>query len=159
MLWLKKIKRNCIVYFCSMYIDVVNLIESIAQKVNPTGVFYEGKIADAYLQLESKRFPQIHLYPFTITNVSVNGLDVIPTILIAFLFEDSPHSSNKDRQDIINEADIMQRKFKSWLEYHDVQFDNYKAEPFYKQFNSISSGMFISFSLSIKSDDCKAITV
>ena len=137
-----------------MYIDIVNLLSEIAEEVNPTGTFYHGRVSDANLAIERKPLPQIHLYPFKITHPVTNGVDNVPNILMAFIFQDSPNSSDEDRTEIINQADIMQRKFENWLISRDVQYSNYEAEPFYKQFNGITSGMFIRFQLQVKTNPC-----
>ena len=133
-----------------MYQDTVDLLESIAKAVNPTGTFYHGRVSDANDTITRFPLPQIHLYPFRVqTNIA--SVDVNPNILMAFLFQDSPHSDANDLLDVTNEADILQRRFRAQLVANDINFTNYEAEPFYKQFSGVCSGMFIRFNLQIKS--------
>lgn len=138
-----------------MYIDIVNTLREAAEHVNPKGVFYHGRVSDANLYIESKPLPQIHLYPFRITHPIRNSVDVVPNVLMAFIFQDTPHTSDEDRTDIVNEADRMQRLFENWLIANDITYSNYEAEPFFKQFNGVTSGMFVRFQLQIKTNPCE----
>lgn len=140
-----------------MYIDVVNILKKIANEINPDGTFYEGRVSDANRYLQNEAFPQIHLYPFRITRFdNRRSIDNIPNILMAFLFQDSPSSDDEERREIVNEADELQRKFQALLDAYDITYSNYEAEPFYKQFNGVCSGMFVRFQMQLKSKvDCE----
>jgi hypothetical protein len=138
-----------------MYIDVINILKEIAFEINPRGTFYHGRVSDANLYIEKKPMPQVHLYPFTIQpNGDSFAVDVIPEILIALVFQDSPHTSDEDRNEIINEADIMQRRLRTWLNEKGLVYSNYRAQPYFKEFNGVTSGMFVRFSLTMKADSC-----
>lgn len=132
-----------------MYIDAIAIFKDIAETINPNGTFYHGRIPDANLAIDRKPLPQIHVYPFRVQ--PSGALDSASNIRIAFLFQDSPNSNDEQRNDITNLADTMQRKFKQALGALDVQVSNWEAEPFYKQFSGVTSGMYVRFKLEYKS--------
>ena len=132
-----------------MYTDAIAIFKDIAETINPNGTFYHGRISDANLAIDRKPLPQIHVNPFRIQ--PSGAVDSAPNILIAFLFQDSPNSTDTQRNDITNLADIMQRKFKQALNEQDVQVSNWEAEPFYKKFSGVISGMYVRFKLEYKS--------
>jgi len=139
-----------------MYIDIVTTLKDIADTVNPTGYFYHGRISDANLAIDQKGlFPQIHLYPFKISHPRNNqGLDNCD-ILMAFIMQDSPHTSDEDRTLIIEQADILSRKFELLMQTNDLEYSNFATEPFFKQFSGVTSGMFVRFNLQMKSKICE----
>ena len=55
-----------------MYKDFVEIINEIANEVNPQGTFYHGGDSDAYISDVKNPFPQIHLQPFTISRPEKN---------------------------------------------------------------------------------------
>lgn len=140
-----------------MYKDFVDTIKDIAFEVNPNGTFYHGRVSDANLAIEKQPTPQIHLYPFKVTRPDGNQAIDTYTILLAFIFQDTPHTSDEDRLEIIDNADIMQRRFEQWLIAKNVNYSGYEAEPYFKQFNGITSGMFVRFTAKVKTKivDCE----
>ena len=138
-----------------MYIDVLTLLKRVAKEANYEGSVYHGRVSDANLFIENNLMPQIHIYPFRMQKKpNANGIDFVPNVLLTFIFQDSPSSSDEDREEIINKADIMQTKFRRLLENENVEFSNYEAEPFFKQFSGVTSGMFVRFQLTAKSKSC-----
>jgi hypothetical protein len=134
-----------------MYLDTVDFIKGICQTINPNGTFYHGRVSDANLAIKDNPMPQIHLYPFRVQNPSNMGVDVNPNILMAFLFDGSPHDGADDLLNSTDEADTMQRRFHLALQGSGKIVSNYEAEPFYKQFSGVTNGMFVRFQLQIKS--------
>lgn len=140
-----------------MYKDFVDTIKEIAFDINPNGTFYHGRVSDANLAIEKQSLPQIHLYPFTISRADQNqAVDTIPNVLIALIFQDTPHTNDEERLEIIEQADIMQRRLEQWLISKNVEYTGYQAEPYFKQFNGITSGMFVRFNAKVISTvvDC-----
>ena len=138
-----------------MYIDFINVFKTIADEINPNGTFYHGRVSDANLAIDKQPLPQIHVYPFKVAPINKNyGLDNAPNILLAFIFQDSPNSSDTERDAIINLADTMQRAFRSKLDELSLDYTNYEAEPFFKQFSGVTSGMFVRFNMTLKVTAC-----
>ena len=138
-----------------MYIDFINTFKAIADEINPNGTFYHGRASDANLAIDKLPLPQIHVYPFRVKTVNkLYSLDNAPNIMIAFIFQDSPHSNDTERDAIVNEADIMQRAFRSKMDELELDYTNYEAEPFFKQFSGVTSGLFIRFSMNLKVSAC-----
>ena len=138
-----------------MYIDFINVFKTIADEINPDGTFYHGRVSDANLAIDKLPLPQIHVYPFKVAPINKNyGLDNAPNILLGFIFQDSPNSSDTERDAIINEADIMQRAFRSKLDDLQIDYTRYEAEPFFKQFSGVTSGMFVRFNMTLKVTAC-----
>lgn len=138
-----------------MYIDFINVFKTIADEINPNGTFYHGRVSDANLAIDKLPLPQIHVYPFKVAPINKNyTLDNAPNILLAFIFQDSPNSSDTERDAIINLADTMQRAFRSKLDELDLDYTNYEAEPFFKQFSGVTSGMFVRFNMTLKVTAC-----
>lgn len=138
-----------------MYIDFINTFKAIADEINPNGTFYHGRASDANLAIDKLPLPQIHVYPFRVKTVNkLYSLDNAPNIMIAFIFQDSPHSNDTQRDAIVNEADVMQRAFRSKMDELELDYTNYEAEPFFKQFSGVTSGLFIRFSMNLKVSAC-----
>jgi hypothetical protein len=87
------------------------------------------------------------------------GVDVNPNILMAFLFDGSPHDGADDLLNSTDEADTMQRRFHLALQGSGKIVSNYEAEPFYKQFSGVTNGMFVRFQLQIKSSKVFNLTI
>lgn len=138
-----------------MYIDFINTFKSIADEINPNGTFCSGGWADLNRYINEKPLPQIFAYPFKVAPINKNyALDNASNILLAFVFQDSPHSNDTERDAIINLADTMQRAFRSKLDELDLDYTNYEAEPFFKQFSGVTSGMFVRFNMTLKVTAC-----
>ena len=139
-----------------MYIDVVNLFESISQSVNPLGIFYHGRASDALLKIQNNPLPQIHLYSFEVRrNGDSTAIDIIPEITLALIFQDSPGSSDVEQLAIVNLADTMQRQIQAQLNARDITYSNYSATPYFKEFGGVTTGMFVKMGLQMKTEDCE----
>lgn len=126
------------------YENVVDLIRNIANAVNPTGTFVHARRSDGSLEYAGE-MPQIHLYPFNIRGGDIKETD----LLIAFWEQDSPATSNEEREEIIRQMDVLQRTFIETLDdYETVQITNLRAEPQYRQLAGTLSGYAVTFTLS-----------
>lgn len=132
-----------------MYSDLVDIIRTASNEVNPHGSFYHGRVSDVNLNSPMLPLPQIRLYP--VTMVVNKGVDVVSSCLMSFIFQDSPHEDTDSRLDILYEADILARKFKTKLEDNDVEVSNFRIEPFIQLFSAVTSGVNVSFTINYKS--------
>lgn len=132
-----------------MYLDFISLFQSAHNAVNSAGTFYHGRVSDANLAIDNNPLPQIHVYPFKVK--PENGVDVSTNILIAFIFQDSPHSSDTDRNVITDQADTMARKFVQYIDSQSDEIRSWEIEPFYKQFSGVTSGVFLRLSMVLPS--------
>lgn len=137
-----------------MYVDVVNLFKDVCESVNPVGTFYHGRASDAKIFLDTYPHPQIHLYSFTIQKQPNNSLDIVNGLQLAVILEDSPHSDNEEMLTIIDEADKIQRKIRAALDTRDIQYSNWQARPFFKDFLGVKTGMIITLNLTLNSREC-----
>ncbi len=128
------------------YQNIVDLIRDAATVVNPTGTFVHARRSDGSLEYDGA-MPQIHLYPFQIKGSNVNQA-VEADLIIGFWKQDSPASSNEEREAIISDMDILQRTFKDTLDLYDtIELLNFIAEPNYRQLSGTLSGYIIRFTL------------
>lgn len=129
------------------YTDIVNLIRNISNAINPTGYFMHGRRSDGSLDYD-QNFPQIHLMPIR-TNFDVPGDIKNHDIILMFWDQDSPDSSNDEREYKINQMDILSDLFLDTL-YNDpanVSFNNVLKTPEYRQLAGTVSGYGISFTI------------
>ena len=136
------------------YQSFVDYIESVAQTVNPTGTFIHGRRIDGSIEYNAA-MPQIHMYPFT-TNVDVsNGYIETANMLIGFWFQDSPESSNEDREAIISQADVLCKNFIEQIVNEDeYEITGIRTEPQYQTIHGTLSGYALSFQLKGAFDPC-----
>lgn len=129
------------------YSDIVNIIRNISNTINPTGYFMHGRRSDGSLEYD-KNFPQIHLMPVR-TNYEVAAGTKNHEIILMFWDQDSPDSSDADRETLINNMDILSDLFLDSL-YNDpanVSFNNVLKTPEYRQLAGTVSGYGISFTI------------
>lgn len=136
------------------YIEVIDVFRTICHKINERGTFYHGRVSDANLALEKEPFPQIHTYPFRTQSFQNSAVEIVPNIQISFLYQDSPHSSKDDRDELISKADDLQIAFRKELDLLDISYTGYETTPFFKEFNGVASGMYVRFSLTKKAEYC-----
>lgn len=128
------------------YQNIVDIIRDTATTVNPTGTFVHARRSDGSLEY-SGAMPQIHLYPFQVKGSNVNQA-VEADLIIGFWKQDSPESSNEEREQIISDMDILQRAFKEELdETQTIELLNFVAEPNYRQLSGTLSGYIIRFTM------------
>lgn len=129
------------------YSEIVNVIRNISNAINPTGHFMHGRRSDGSLDYD-QNFPQIHLMPIR-TNFDVPAGIKNHDIILMFWQQDSPDSSNADREFKIDQMDALSDIFLDAL-YNDpanVSFNNVLKTPEYRQLAGTVSGYGISFTL------------
>lgn len=125
------------------YENLVDLIRNIANSVNPTGTFVHARRSDGSLEYDGA-MPQIHLYPFTLRGTDTKETD----LLIAFWQQDSPASSNEEREAIIQEMDVLSRTFMETLDdYETLEILGFNGEPQYRQLAGTLSGFAVRFTI------------
>lgn len=130
------------------YQGTVDLIRNLAFLVNPNGHFMHGRRSDGSLDYPDV-FPQIHLYPLRQT-IDVNNGNQITEVLIFFWQQDSPESSNEEREAIIAQMDVLSTNFLQLLNNEVMSLSNARKTPEYRQLAGTVSGYGLSFTLSDK---------
>lgn len=139
------------------YQDIVDLCRVTANLVNPTGHFVHGRRTDGSLDYDYA-FPQIHLLPVQTTFDISNDLKTHQLILF-FWEQDSPESSNEEREAKIAAMDILSDLFLFELfENQQLNISDVLKTPEYRQLAGTASGYGISFSLTTKLE-CPVPTV
>lgn len=136
------------------YLGAVNLIKSISETVNPTGLFKHGRRWDASLNF-GENDKQIYLYPITANVDLVNHYFESWNIAMGFYFQDAPDSTELDRQALIAQADVMVTEFLNILnETEVIELSNARKEPSYRQMAGTYTGYLLSFTLNTTTDLC-----
>jgi hypothetical protein len=130
------------------YQGTVDLIRNLAYLVNPNGLFMHGRRSDGSLEYP-KVFPQIHLYPLR-QSVDVNNGIQTTDVLIFFWQQDSPESSNEEREAIIAQMDVLSNNFLQLLNNELMSLSNARKTPEYRQLAGTVSGYGLNFTLSDK---------
>lgn len=128
------------------YQNIVDLVRDAATTVNPNGTFVHARRSDGSLEYDGA-MPQIHLYPFQIKGSNVNQAKECD-LIIGFWKQDSPASSNEEREQIISDMDVLQRSFAEELDGNQtIELLNFVAEPNYRQLSGTLSGYIIRFTM------------
>ena len=136
------------------YLGAVNLIKSISETVNPTGLFEHGRRWDASLNFGENN-KQIYLYPITANVDLANHYFESWSIAMGFYFQDAPDSTELDRQALIAEADVMVTEFLNLLnETESIELSNSRKEPSYRQMAGTYTGYILTFTLNTTTDLC-----
>lgn len=130
------------------YQGTVDLIRNLAYLVNPNGLFIHGRRSDGSLEYPNV-FPQIHLYPLR-QSVDINNGNVISEALLFFWQQDSPESSNEEREAIIAQMDVLSINFLALLNNEIIGLSNARKTPEYRQLAGTVSGYGLAFTLSSK---------
>jgi len=134
------------------YQSIVDLLRNLAYIVNPNGHFMHGRRSDGSLDYD-KPFPQIHLLPVR-TQFDIKLDNETQDLIIMFWQQDSPESTNEQREAIIAQMDVLSRNFVAALYDEDgVSISNVLRTPEYRQLAGTVSGYGVSFTL-ISKDDC-----
>lgn len=133
------------------YQGIVDLIRNISNTINPTGTFMHGRRSDGSLEYDGA-FPQIHLYPVRLSFDIANDVER-NEIIIMFWQQDSPESSNDEREAIISQMDILSTNFLNAI-YNEVNISitNILKTPEYRQLAGTVSGYGVSFTIVGKVD-------
>jgi hypothetical protein len=128
------------------YQAIVDLIRNTAYIVNPTGHFVHGRRSDGSLDY-NEPFPQIHLMPVR-SSIDYSNNTERSDIVILFWQQDSPESSNDEREAIIAQMDVLSRNFLQLLYDEDIlNLANVLRTPEYRQLAGTVSGYGISFTI------------
>ena len=131
---------------------IVDAIRTAAKAVNDSGTFIHGRRADGSLE-DNQPVPQIHLYPF-VTSPQSNKNFVLADIIMAFWEQDSPGTSNFQRQEIIAEMDVLSDAFITELESALVEITGIRKEPQYRTLSATLSGYAVTFKFTIFDPPC-----
>lgn len=137
-----------------MYQTLVNLIRDTAKAVNENGTFVHGRRSDGSLEYDGD-FPQIHLYPFNGVIDIQNNYSGTYDVLMAFWEQDSPDTTNEQREEIIAKMDTLCKMF-------ILQFDNsvngvvsnIQVQPQYRTLSATLSGYALSFRVNLSETKC-----
>lgn len=136
------------------YLGAVNLIKSISETVNPTGIFLHGRGGDASLEFGDND-KQIYLYPITANVDLANHYFESWSVVMGFYFQDAPDSTPLEMQDLIAQADAMTTEFLNILnETEGIELSNSRKEPSYRQMAGTYTGYILNFTLKTTTDLC-----
>lgn len=130
------------------YQSIIDILRATALLVNPNGIFINARRTDGSLEYPNK-FPQIHLYPLRET-IDVNTSNVTAEILMMFWQQDSPASTNEEREAIIAEMDILSTNYLLALNQNILSISNARKTPEFRQLAGTVSGYGLAFTLSGK---------
>ena len=123
------------------YQDIVNVIRNAAGSVNPLGSFVHGRKSDGSLEYNSA-FPQIILLEPQ-PNPNNSNKEFLETISFPIIFvgQDTPESTNEEREDIKEAMFILSRDLLKELETEDlIQFGFSSAQPEIRQLAATATG-------------------
>jgi hypothetical protein len=138
------------------YKDVVNIIRNAANYVNPNGTFIHGRKSDGSLQYNDNTPQIILLEPQP--NPSNNNQSYIETVTfpIVFVTQDSPESSNLEREDIKEEMFILSRQLLSKIDeqslLQNVAYTN--GQPEIRQLSGTMTGFSYSLQITYPLSEC-----
>ena len=133
------------------YQAAVNIIRDTAVSVNPAGFFVHGRRSDVTTH-HDKPMPQIFLLPLRHTTDLANDVERF-TVTMGFFRQDTPETSEEQREEIIAEMDVLSSAFVSALyEFNTIQMGAVTKTPEYRQFAGTLSGYGISFELIMKTE-------
>lgn len=132
------------------YQDIVDLIRNVANAINPTGHFMHGRNTDGSLDYDYS-FPQIHLLPVQTTYDLPNDIKE-HTLIVMFWEQDSPESSNDEREALIAAMDVLSDTFVNDLynNYSYLNISDVLKTPEYRQLAGTASGYGLSFTITTK---------
>lgn len=129
------------------YKEIVTLIKTIAEAINPDGSFFHGRTYDTTLEFAAI-CPQIHLYPFTMQPEQSNYNIIRSELLIAFWKEDGHENTMAQREDIIAAMDDLCVLFEAAIRAtENVQILSFRKEPQYLSQMGVVSGIACNISL------------
>ncbi len=123
------------------YLQTINEVRTVAQVVNPTGRFDHGRIIDVS-QAFAGDYPVIWLYPFNTLTPNADEILDDSTLLIGFWQQDSPASTNAEREQIIGAMYDLAKQFFTQLQLNKLVRINGKVqlEPQYQMYSGTVSG-------------------
>lgn len=130
------------------YQAIVDLIRNTANAINPTGHFMHGRNTDGSLDYDYP-FPQIHLMPVQTTFDMANSVKE-HTLILMFWEQDSPESSNDEREALISAMDILSDTFLLTLNNNNINITDVLKTPEYRQLSGTASGYGLQFTITSK---------
>ena len=128
------------------YQDIVDLIRNTANAVNPNGHFMHGRNTDGSLDYDYP-FPQIHLMPVQ-TTLDLDNNTKEHTLILMFWEQDSPESSNDERELLIASMDLLSDNFLfSLYAVNTIQLVEVLKTPEYRQLSGTASGYGLQFTI------------
>ena len=138
------------------YKELVNIIRDAANYVNPNGTFVHGRKTDASLNYNEPS-PYIFLLeprPLPQSNNSKYVINI--SFPIIFVGQDSPESSELEREDLKQEMSILAMQLLSRIDQNDnlenVRFES--PEPEIRQMAGTLTGFSFSLALTYNTNDC-----
>lgn len=127
------------------YPDLVALIKTTAETVNPTGFFWHGRISEASINHEQP-FPQVHSYTGT---HSKTGGALRYNVLLAFYGQDVADSNADESLAIHGQMQVLADQFlKAFKDNASIQVsDSITVEPLTKDRLIMGSGWALRFSV------------
>ena len=133
------------------YQKIVDSIRDASVAANPTGRFMHGRVIDASRDANGV-YPFIVLYPFTIRKGQgeVNDSFDSTQILLGFWRQDSPESTELDREGFIADMDELSESVLELLyDVHGLRIIQVDKEPQYQFYQGTVSGFAVRFNLSV----------
>ncbi len=138
------------------YKELVNIIRDAAEYVNPNGTFLHGRKTDASLDYNEPS-PYIFLLeprPLPQSNNSKYVINI--SFPIIFVGQDSPESTEIQREDLKQEMSILAMQLLSRIDQNDnlenVRFES--PEPEIRQMAGTLTGFSFSLALTYNTNDC-----
>jgi len=136
------------------YKYVVDTLRDISEDINPNGTFIHARRWDFSVDYD-KPFPQVHLYPIQTEVNTDNAVIERHSILLGFAYQDTPESSNEEREGLIEKADILCRSFiAELLNGEGYETINFRSEPFYRDMSGTLSGYLLRFTMITSESIC-----
>lgn len=128
-----------------------NIVNTCRDAVPNHERFIHGRLIDIS-QKYTGTYPLITLIPFTVNDFRSTPSAVFDfaNITIGFWQQDRPDSSAAEREDIIEQMDILSDQFiDNLLDRNDIKISSILKEPQYQMFQGTLSGFAISFRIDL----------
>ena len=138
------------------YQDIVNIIRDAANYVNPDGFFIHGRKTDGSLQYNEATPQIILLEPQPNTAINNNNFFETTVFPIIFVTQDSPESTEVERENIKQSMYLLSRKLLAKIDeqplLQDVQYTG--GQPEIRQLSGTMTGFSYSLQLSYPLSEC-----
>lgn len=133
------------------YQDVVDLIRTTAETVNPSGFFTHARRVDFSLNYDETG-PYICLLPVRSTD-NPNTYKEEWSITMLFLKQDAPDSTELEREGLIQDMYTLSKAFTDLLYESMVELGNILRTPEYRILSATATGYSIQFTL-LSKEEC-----
>lgn len=129
-----------------MMITVINNFKAAALSVNPSGTNRHGRRDDRTLASISQVMPLIWMLPPRMSDPLPGEILFTTQMIIGFYMQDTPETSEAQREVIIDTMNILATQFIGALRLINKQYDVQRVtrEPQYRMFSGTLSGVAIS---------------